>query len=493
VSRRARLKWAAAALVGLAGGGACSAILGLDPPPAPGVVGGDAAAPDAGSPVCAPLDAVTDAHATYFPLTPVTLGGSDAGTWAWFDTSVLAVYHPLSFSGGTFDGRYVYFAGRGGGFVAQYDTTAGGFDLPGSWASFDTNAKLGVPGGFEGAIFLSVPESRMARFDTTGKLANVGSWATFDVSALTPDGGSVTSGFVGAGFDGRYLYLVPHWDGAADGRVVRFDTTEPDAGAPPDAGHAGDAGDAGHPADAGEDDDGGDFAELSRWSTFDVGAVNRRATGFSGAAFDGTAIYFAPTFDDGGVDNGFSSVTARYRVGGAFTTAASWSLFDLTTVNGLAYDFVGAGFDGRYVYFAPRGPNVVARYDTASGQFGSIAAWSTYDLTRVLPRATPDAAASCYAGVAFDGRFVSFIPCGVGFATVARYDTLSTFDADCAWSSADLTQIDVDGAVPENFNGAVFDGQYLYLIPNSNGIAARFEVKTPPSMPALPAFHGSFF
>ena len=41
--------------------------------------------------------------------------------------------------------------------------------------------------------------------------------------------------------------------------------------------------------------------------------------------------------------------------------------------------------------------------------------------------------------------------------------------------------------------GAVFDGQYLYFVPRGNGLVARFDAKTPPSMPNLPAFHGSFY
>jgi hypothetical protein len=43
----------------------------------------------------------------------------------------------------------------------------------------------------------------------------------------------------------------------------------------------------------------------------------------------------------------------------------------------------------------------------------------------------------------------------------------------------------------------VFDGDYLYLVPNNNGavdgIVARFDARKPPLLPALPDFHGSFF
>ena len=58
-----------------------------------------------------------------------------------------------------------------------------------------------------------------------------------------------------------------------------------------------------------------------------------------------------------------------------------------------------------------------------------------------------------------------------GFGTVVRYDTLATFDADCAWSTMDLTQVDPAAA---DYIGAVFDGEFVYLVPHANGVVARF-------------------
>lgn len=514
--RQAHWRLTGAAFLGLAGA-ACSAILGLEAPPdaLPSADAGpppaDGAPVDAGPPpVCASLDAVTDAGGSY---SSIAFDDAGTGAWDWFDTTAISSAHPTSFAGGTFDGRFVYFAGRGGD-IAQYDTMGASFDAPASWAYYGTGT--GGPEGFSGALFDGryvyfipyldvVPQSRILRYDSAGAFTSAASWSSFDLLALSADGGAATSGFVGGGFDGRYLYLVPHADGAPDGRVVRYDTVEPDAGVA-DAGHSGDAGgDAGHSGDAGgdagedagEDAGPGDFGELDRWATFDVSTVNPLATGFSGAAFDGTSLYLAPTSNGGPIDKGFSAIAARLQTdgGGGFKSDAGWSTYDLTNVNGLAFNFVGAGFDGRYVYFAPRGNQVVVRFDTTVKQFNSATAWTSRDLASVLPPAQPDAAAlpAYYAGVGFDGRFVYLIPAGTGFATVVRYDTLSTFFADCAWSTVDLTQIDAGGVVPQNYNGAVFDGQYLYLVPNSGGIVARFNARTPGLLPSLPAFHGSFW
>ncbi len=539
--RRAYWKWAAAALLGFTGA-ACSAILGLEAPPEPdggspvidggGDGGSDAGSPgiDAGPPpVCAPLDASAPdaAGTTYFPLTPVTLPDGDAGTWDWFDITAVNG-NAKGFSGGAFDGRYLYLAARGN-LAARYDTMGAGFEQPASWSVYNLSA-VKIPGGFDGAVFdgryvYFVPWALgttavgvVARFDVHGSFTDPASWASFDAATLGADGGAATVGFFGGTFDGRFLYLVPRNDSAAFGRVVRYDTLQPDAGEPidggdagdageeedaGDAGHAADAGDAGHPpdagmTDAGEVEDAGDagptgFADPTHWTSFDVSTVNPLAVGFSGAVFDGASIYLVPFYNyafNSEVHFGASGVVTRFHTDAGFTSEASWSTFDLTNVNSLATGFVGAAFDGRYVYLVPRVQGVVLRFDTRAAALGNVTAWSTYNLTRLV---TSDAAALDFSGAAFDGRFVYFIPEGNGFATLVRYDTLSTFTADCAWSSGDLTTIDAGGFVPENFGGAVFDGQYLYLIPDTNGLVGRFKAKTPGSMPALPAFNGSFF
>jgi hypothetical protein len=527
--RRVSWKWPVAVFIASVSA-ACSAILGLDPPPVPdaGAGGGgdmrDAPViptPDATPPtppVCAALDAGSgDAGEVYFSLTPLALDDAGAGPWEVFDTDQIK---QKSFAGGTFDGQYVYFAARDS-VPARYDTHLPFGDVA-AWTTFDvSSAPLHFTGGFAGAVFDeryvyfipyevgSKPASEVVRYDTlAGSFTDPAAWAAFDTAALSVDGGAA-AGFFGAGFDGRFLYLVPRSNGAADGRVVRYDTAsdadkddagESDAGES-DAGDAGesDAGDAGE-SDAGESDAGESnpgFSNPASWSTFDLATLNPLAVGYAGAVFDGTAIYLAPqqNFALGDVvHGGANSLVTRMGADGGFT-AASWSTFDVTSVQGFAANFIGAGFDGRYVYFAPHQFGVVVRYDTTAGELDAGSAWSAYDLTHVI---TTDAAATSFTGAAFDGRFVYFIPSGAGFGTLVRYDTLSTFTADCAWSTADLTQLDATspdgGSLPtSNYQGAVFDGAYLYLIPDGTGAALRFRARAPGSPLGLPAFHGSFF
>ena len=503
--------------VGWAVGGvsaACSAILDLKPPPAPidsGVTGvppleddaGDAAAEtDAGadsSPVvCAPLAVAGDGATMYSSFEPPADDGGPS-PWEAFDTSLLARHG--AYTGATFDGRYVYFAGRTT-LVTRFDTTLTFGDAT-SWSQYDLTS-LGVPGGFAGAVFDNryvyfVPylvdptthPSVVARFDTMGSFSSASSWASFDTSTLPVDGGSVPGGFFGAGFDGRYVYFVPRDDGVPDGRIVRYDTTPLEGGvaAVSDGGSASAGGaDAGDAAAAGN----AAFGDLALWATFDVSTINPGAIGFAGAVFDGTSLYLVPAVNDvldASIHNGTSGIVARLKTASSLTASSSWTTFDLTTVNGLAVDFLGGAFDGRYVYFAPRGAGIVPRLDTRAANFNAAAAWSTYDLTQLFPA---DAATPQYAGAAFDGRFVYLVPIGTGFYALTRYDTLSTFTADCAWSTFDVSQIPMTDAGAPSYVGAVFDGRYLYLVPDGVFSILRFDTKTPAAMPALPAFHGSF-
>jgi hypothetical protein len=507
--RRSRT-WATLAVFGIASA-ACSAILDLQAPPSPDASAPvDATAPPLDAPAVLPdvLGFERDGAAAITPPVCTGLdgtyhaleidGGASSG-WTLFNTTGVHKRSQM-FAGGAFDGRYVYFAPATSGVVTRFDTTnAAGFQDASSWAVFDVATLPGASGagGFSGASFdgryvYFVPHSLqmtatglVMRFDPTGPLGDPASWALFDTATLPIDGGAVAKGFSGAASDGHYLYLVPNNDGVPDGRVVRYDTTR-SANAPAlDGGRPEDAG------DAGTQDAGGivpgSFADPSLWATFDVAATIPGAAGFIGGVFDGRSLYLIPSGNGGPVDNGASGIAVRFKTDAGFTTAASWSALDLTTINGEGYNFFGGAFDGRYVYFVPHTKGIVMRLDTTSSQPTLPAAWSVFN---VAPLASSDAGPAQFGGAAFDGRFVYLVPSTAGFGTIARYDTLSTFNAACAWSTADLTQLDPGASF---YVGAVFDGQYLYLVPRGNGLVARFDARMPASTPNLPAFHGSFY
>ncbi len=405
------------------------------------------------------------------------------------------------------DGNVIVVDGKttGDGQAATYNDVA----VASNWAKFDTatvnpGAKGFVGAAFDGRYVYLVPSYNgtlngiVARFDTQAVFTDATAWSTFDTTTVD----AKARGFNGVVFDGRYLYFVPMENlQGSSGTVARFDTQA-------------------------------SFGAAASWSTFDVATVSADAVGFYGATFDGRYIYFSPYV---------MSRAVRYDTQQPFTVTAAWSTFNLTALMPDVPAYPGTIFDGRYVYFVPLynsvgGSGQVTRYDTM-GMFSAAASWTTFDTTTVA------VGAKGFVTGAFDGRYIYLVPFvsmqGILSGLVTRYDTRATFASAAAWSTFDATTVNpnskgfVGGAfdgrytyfVPANngivtrydtqddfaavlawsafdtvslgsaargYNGAVFDGRYLYFVPHSGSTVARFDAKMPPSLPMLPAHFGSF-
>jgi hypothetical protein len=126
---------------------------------------------------------------------------------------------------------------------------------------------------------------------------------------------------------------------------------------------------------------------------------------------------------------------------------------------------VGAVFDGRYVYYVQYAHTVAVRYDT-QGAFDDLGSWEAYDAADTAGLNTKG-----YDGAAFDGRYVYYIPFYEGDAPergfhcrVLRYDTLKGFKEPSAWTAADGGD-HTDPPNPGGFNGGAFDGRFVYFAP----------------------------
>jgi len=470
---------------------ACSQILGLEPPPSSDAsVAYDVVTVDGGPATCAPLD---QGDVAYRPFTnhalddagEATDGAGASYVWEWFDLDTV-VSGVGGYIGGVFDSRFVYFAPNGSNadaVVMRYDTSQT-FASKGSWTSFDTFTSLGVgKEGFVGAVYdgryvYFVPQRYTAadggtvydgivvRYDTSAPFTSVTSWSTFDTQTIPIDGGAL--GFASGAFDGRNVYFAPLNDGTKySGRAARYDTRY-DAGVDASSDAASDAAPG--------------FAPLGAWSAYDMGAQQGTALGFEGAAFDGRYVYFVP-YENGNANNGYSSTVARYDTTLSFTSASAWSYNQIGAFLNNASGFIGAVFDGTYLYLVPHHGTVTVRYDTTA-PFGSNSSWSTFDIGPIV---SVDSGAPEFWGGAFDGRFVYFTPTNDGVAV--RYDTLSPFSSLCAWSTFDTTT--VNNSVV-GFFGGIYDGRFLYLPPRGS-IVLRFDTKPKSLMPPLPAFYGSFY
>ena len=380
------------------------------------------------------------------------------------------------------------------------------------WEIFDTNSLQAIGNGFRGAAFVApniylVPYNNLVTtYNTKFPFQSSSSWNVFDTHTLATGADASVSGFWGAANDGQYIYFAPDPDDPSACPVLRLDT---DAS----------------------------FTSPSAWTTFDILGLNGMPCSCAGAVFDGRYVDFIPwfpskvvtrydtttsafsdasawtTFDTsllidggtgiymGGVSDGqhvYAAPWQRHQIlrfdPAAFSSPSAWSTFDTTTVAAGSNGYFTAAYVDHFVYFVPRSvpPSLVMRLDTTR-DFDAASAWNTFDTV------TLDPAAQGFYGSAFDGRFIYLVPdceggggsaCPTSPDILVRYDTQAPFTAQSSWTILDVTTID---ARLRGFHGAVFDGEFVYFVPGpeGNGIVARFDAKTPPSMPA--GFNGSFF
>lgn len=218
--------------------------------------------------------------------------------------------------------------------------------------------------------------------------------------------------------------------------------------------------------------------DFSGFEAHDAGAVaTPEGSGFFGAVFDGRHVYFCPMQYD---RTAFHGRVLRYDTQADFQRDGSYEVYDASLTDGLdARGFYGGAFDGRYVYFVPRKTenerhSRVLRFDTA-GDFHSPVSWSAHD-----PGLT-----NCRQGAAFDGRYLYFVP---GYDdenpgretapsnTVLRFDTQGGFRDESSWKTYDAGS----GARPSGcFDGAVFDGRFVYFVPLLNEVVLRYDTHAP--------------
>ena len=381
-------------------------------------------------------------------------GFSGPVSWSSFNPGEPGVgRHPIGYHGAVFDGRFVYFIPRrnGPGFHAEalrFDT-AGDFSDPDSWAAHDIGHGEGYVerGGYNGGVFdgrfvYFAPDTRstgqhgeVLRLDTLGDFEDDSAWTSFDPGEHGV--GEEPDGYCGAVFDGRFVYFVPEKNNTGlHGEVLRLDTT-------------------------------GQFTEVAAWSAFDPGdhGVGSDPDGYRGGVFDGRFVYFVPHFSG----DLYAFEVLRYDTAGDFADPSSWSTYD-PDLEGMGGSN-GAVFDGRYVYFTPisgYGDRVgnVLRFDTTGG-FTDPSSWSKFD---PYDHGVGQFADIAYRGGVFDGQHLYFAPFSgdsAPFGEVLRYNTASDFDDPGSWDAFDAGANAV-GDDPDGYDGAAFDGRYIYFAPLSN-------------------------
>jgi hypothetical protein len=70
---------------------------------------------------------------------------------------------------------------------------------------------------------------------------------------------------------------------------------------------------------------------------------------------------------------------------------------------------------------------------------------------------------------------------------LARYDTTASVSAGASWATFELKGV---SSSVYGYNGAIFDGRYMYLVPFATSVVMRFDARSPTG---APPFGGSFF
>ncbi len=141
-------------------------------------------------------------------------------------------------------------------------------------------------------------------------------WETIDLTTFNHR----ARGFVGAVLQGKYLYLVPYFDGNDRyGQVARYNTTS-------------------------------DLSDPDAWTWFDSAQIDPGSRGFFGALSDGRFIYFLPHCRGAGAYHGQIS---RYDTQGEFKDPKSWAICDTTRVHPDCRGFMGGVINDGYLYMPP--------------------------------------------------------------------------------------------------------------------------------------------
>ena len=361
----------------------------------------------------------------------------------WFQMSMSTAQGGAPLNGAydkaSFDGRYVYFVPFNSDTFIRFDTL-GVFTTAGDWSHMNmSTAQGGAPlntaylgSAFDGRYVYFVPHGSdtFIRFDTQGVFTTAGDWSHMNMS--TAQGGAeLNDAYTDASFDGRYVYFVPY----DSDTFIRFDTQ-------------------------------GVFTTAGDWSQMSMSTVQGGAAldfAYRGASFDGRYVYFVPHDSD---------TFVRFDTLGVFTTAGDWDRMSMSTAQGgapLDSVYRGASFDGRYVYFVPHTSDTFVRFDT-QGVFTTAGDWSQMNMSTAQGGAASDFA---YIGASFDGRYIYYGP--KYSDTFVRFDTQGVFTTAGDWSQMNMSTAQGGAELNDAYYGVLFGGQYIYFVPSFSTTFVRFE------------------
>ena len=188
--------------------------------------------------------------------------------WTSFNVAIAQIdANARGFCGAVYAAPYIYFAPNAYGVVVRYDTTKV-FTAPASYETFNATSAIGAGahgywgGAFDGKYVYLVPgldgvnangpTSMFLRHDTSQPMS---AWENYDLT----DADANAKGFIGAGFDGKRIFLVPSYSST----LLAYDTSAP-------------------------------FNQSTSYKKFVTTSADVNAKSFAGSVFDGRYLYLIP-------------------------------------------------------------------------------------------------------------------------------------------------------------------------------------------------------
>ena len=156
------------------------------------------------------------------------------------------------------------------------------------------------------------------------------------------------------------------------------------------------------------------------------------------------------------------------------TKTQNWSQMSMSTAQGGALlndAYAGSAFDGRYIYFVPRDASTFIRFDT-QGVFTTAGDWEQMNMSTAQGGALPDGA---YHGASFDGRYVYFV--ANRSDTFIRFDTQGVFTTAGDWEQMNMSTAQGGALLDGAYVRSAFDGRYVYYVPFVSDTFIRFDTQ----------------
>jgi hypothetical protein len=307
------------------------------------------------------------------------------------------------------------------------------FAMPtGSYLDVSTAGNTGAKGfysGFtDGRYAYLVPHYNGSAYSGLFTRVDLSNYTTSGVTYLdvSTAGNTGAKGFSGGFTDGRYAYLMPYFNGAYNGILTRVDLSN---------------------------------YTTSGVSYLDVStAGNTNAKGFYSGFTDGRYAYLMPYYN-GTVYHGILT-----RVDLSNYTTSGVTYLDVSTAgNTGAKGFQGGFTDGRHAYLVPYSNGAVHGILTRV----DLSNYTTSGVSYLDVSTAGNTGAKGFGGGFTDGRYAYLVP----YFNGAQHGIFTRVDLTNYTTSA-VSYLDVStagNAGAKGFQGGFTDGRYAYLVPYTNG------------------------